>query len=100
MNAAAILRDYAGAFDPADDRDGWFARVKSLAARFGFAPETKLWKQDPAAYRGHVGDVSMILRAALTGRTNSPDLYDVCSLLGADRVRARLSAAADALSEN
>ncbi|MBQ5972847.1 MAG: glutamate--tRNA ligase [Oscillospiraceae bacterium] len=98
--AAAILRDYAGAFDPADDRDGWFARVKSLAARFGFAPETKLWKQDPAAYRGHVGDVSMILRSALTGRTNSPDLYDVCSLLGADRVRARLSAAADALSEN
>lgn len=48
----------------------------------GLAPETKLFKKNPGAYRGHVGDVSMVLRIAMTGRTNSPDLYTVMKILG------------------
>lgn len=94
--AAEILREYAGIFDPADDRDAWFGRIKELAVKFGYAPETKLWKKSPGDYRGHVGDVSMVLRVAVTGRQNSPDLCDVCSLLGRDRVNKRLLAAAEA----
>ena len=51
---------------------------------------TKEYKQNPDAYKGHVGDVSMVLRVAITGRTNSPDMYDVMRILGKDRVVERI----------
>ena len=56
----------------------------------GFASEMKLYKQNPDAYKGHVGDVSMFLRIAVTGRINSPDMYSVMQNLGAERVVARI----------
>ena len=63
----------------------------------GFAPEMKLYKKDPEAYRGHVGDVSMFLRIAVTGRMNSPDMYSVMQILGAERVIARVRAMIDSI---
>ena len=57
----------------------------------------KAWKADPSAFRGNVGDVSMFLRIAVTGRMNSPDMYAVMQVLGADRVRARIAEAAASL---
>jgi glutamyl-tRNA synthetase len=77
-------------YDPADTSDLWFAKIKDVAQKLGFAPETKLYKQNPQDYRGHVGDISAFIRIALTGRTNSPDMYTVMQILGEDRVRARI----------
>lgn len=91
-DAAEICRRFAETYDPADDQPAWFAKIKQIAADLGYAPETKLYKKDPSAYKGHVGDVSMVLRIAVTGRQNSPDLFEVMHILGCKRTIARLSA--------
>lgn len=88
--AREILEQYGNLYSPLDDSDGWFGKVKALAASIGFADNMKDYKKDPAAYGGHVGDVSMVLRLAITGRAQSPDLYEVMQVLGPDRVRQRL----------
>lgn len=89
-DAPEILSRYLADFDPADDREAWFDKIRSLAESLGYAQKPKDYKQNPEQYRGHVGDVSAVLRLALTGRRNSPDLYDVMQVLGEERVRARL----------
>ena len=70
---------------------------RSLADQHGFAPETKLYKKNPDAYKGPVGDISMVLRVAICGRTNAPDLYSVMQLMDQDEINRRLTAACDAL---
>jgi glutamyl-tRNA synthetase len=84
---------FCESYDPADGSDVWFEKVKAAAAAIGFAPDTKDYKKDPAAWPGHVGDVSMALRVAVTGRRQSPDLCEIMRVLGAGRVMQRLRAA-------
>ncbi len=90
-----ILRDYADIYDAADDQTVWFDKIKALGEKYGFCPNTKQYKENPEGFKGHVGDVSMILRVAVTGRQNSPDMYEVMHILGKDKVVARLLAAAN-----
>ncbi len=89
-DAAAALRAYAPLYDPADDRQAWFAKIQSICPALGFAPETKLYKADPAAYKGHAGDISTVIRVALTGRQNTPDLCSIMRCLGTERCLQRL----------
>ena len=96
-DADAILAGYGALYDEADDSDTWFLKIKDLSEKLGFARETKLYKEDPSRYKGHVGDVSGVLRVAVTGREASPDLYSVMRILGKERVLARLEAARGAL---
>ncbi len=81
---------FAQSFDINDDKTQWFDKVKAIAAQMGYAADTKTYKKDPTAYKGHVGDISMYLRLALTKRANSPDLYDVIQVLGSDEVARRM----------
>jgi len=74
-----------------DDSSAWFEKMKDVSEAIGFARETKLFKKEPDKYPGHVGDVSSFVRIAVTGKQNSPDLYEVMQILGEDRVRARIS---------
>ena len=74
-----------------DDRDTWFDKIRILGEELGYAPKPKDYKQNPDAFRGHVGDISAVLRLAITGRRNSPDLYDCMQVLGEERVKARLN---------
>lgn len=90
-----ILRRYIDIFNEEDDQQTWFNRVTELSESLGFAPKTKLYKKDPEAYKGHVGDVSMVLRVAITGRRNSPDLYEIMKILGKEKVIERLKLALD-----
>ena len=92
-----VLRDYAALYDESDDQTAWFDKVRALAERHGFCPDTKTYKVNPDAYKGHVGDVSMMLRVAVTGRQNSPDLYEVMRILGKEKVLQRLSNAEETL---
>lgn len=94
--AKEILEQYADTYQPIADSSAWFDSIKVLAERLGFAPDMKLYKQDPEAYKGSVADVSMVLRIAVTGRQQSPDLCEVMGVLGEERVRQRLLAAASA----
>ncbi len=89
----AILDRYAEIYDENADQTAWFDTIKAMATEFGYAAETKAYKADPDAYKGHVGDISNILRVAVTGRTASPDMYAVMQILGRERVLARLTAA-------
>lgn len=88
--AAEVIEKYIDAFNENDDKDQWFARIKDLCEPLGCTPNVKEFKQNPENYRGHVGDVSTVIRVALTGRTNTPDLYSISSLLGRERVIKRL----------
>ena len=90
-DAAAILHDYSEVWSPADEKDVWFEKIKALCAPHGFTPNVKEYKQNPDAFKGHVGDVSTVIRIAVTGRTNTPDLCTILQLLGEDTVHARLA---------
>ncbi len=76
-----------------DDKQTWFDRIKELAGELGYAKEVKEYKANPDAYKAHVGDVSTVLRVALTGRTNTPDMYEIMQVLGRDSVAKRLEKA-------
>lgn len=88
----SALTKYADMYDVSDDQTAWFDKIKTIATDLGFAPETKLYKKDPTGYKGHVGDVSMFLRIAVTGKSSSPDMFEVMRILGIDKVKARLLA--------
>ena len=92
-DAKAVLAAYRGVYDPAQDRQAWFQTIKDLAPSLGFCPEVKEYKKDPDGYKGHAGDMSTILRLAVTGRANTPDLCGIMRLMGKERVLARLDRA-------
>ena len=76
-------------YDDNDDKQTWFDKIKELSGELGFAKEVKEFKANPGMYRAHVGDVSTVLRVALTKRTNTPDLYEIMQVLGKDIVTKR-----------
>ena len=86
----AILAKYAETYDHSDDQGRWFDKVRAIAEELGYAPQPKLYKQNPELYKGHVGDVSAVIRVAVTGRQNSPDLWCVQQVLGEERSMARV----------
>ncbi len=88
-----VLLGFAALYDPSDDNSAWFAKVKSIAAQVGFAAEMGDYKANPAAYGGSVSDIAEILRIAVTGSPNSPDLCTIMGILGKERSIARLNAA-------
>ena len=92
-DAAAIASEYKKIFDVTDDKQVWFDKIKAMCEPLGFTPNVKEYKQNPDSYKGHVGDVSTVIRIALTGRTNTPDLHSIIAVLGADEVAARLEKA-------
>ena len=86
----AAITAFKASYDPADEMNAWFDKVKAIAASLGYAADMKAYKADPAAFKGSVADISGFLRLAVTGKLNAPDLYTVMQLLGKDRVFARL----------
>jgi len=92
-DAADIVSAYIKKFDINDDKEQWFAKIKEICEPLGFTPNVKEYKQNPDAYKGHVGDVSTVIRIALTGRTNTPDLHAIMKILGREEVLRRLEKA-------
>ena len=84
------LEKFLLSYDPADDMNGWFEKVKAVAREIGYADDMKAYKADPEAYRGSIADVSMFLRVAVTGKLNAPDLYTVMQILGKDETICRI----------
>ncbi len=91
--AVKVLSIYKDVVDLNDDKDMWFSRIKDICPQVDCTANVKEYKQNPEAYAGHVGDVSTVIRVALTGRTNTPDLYSITALLGKDRVLERIEKA-------
>ena len=94
---ADVLNRFLEKFDISDDSNTWFNKVKELTEDIGFTTDMKAYKADPAAYKGTVADVSTFIRQAVTGKTNSPDLYTVMQILGYERTVARIKAVMETL---
>ena len=98
-NATVItaLEKFLAAFNIADDSAVWFDKVKAITEEMGFTTDMKAYKADPTAFPGTVADVSTFIRQAVTGKTNSPDLYTVMQILGFERTAQRIQAVIDSL---
>lgn len=92
-----VIGAFAAQYDVNDDNSAWFAKVKAVAAGAGFAAEMSEYKTNPSAYKGSVSDVAEILRIAITGSSNSPDLCTIMKILGTERTLNRLNTAAGSL---
>lgn len=87
----SIVEEYMKVYDENDDKDTWFNKMKDVAEKFGYAREVKEYKTNPESYKGHVGDISTVIRVALTGRRNTPDLYEILKNLGRERIEKRFA---------
>ena len=81
----SVLEKFITAYDYSDDSAAWFDKVKAITEEIGFTTDMKAYKADPDAFPGTVADVSTFIRQAVTGKTNSPDLYTVMQILGKER---------------
>ncbi len=84
-------------YDENDDKQAWFDKIKEVAGELGYAKEVKEFKANPEMYKAHVGDVSTVIRVALTARTNTPDMYEIMQVLGKEVVKQRLEKAINSL---
>lgn len=92
-----VIKDFLSAYKQAynhnDTKDEWFNRVKSVATQCGFCTDNKLYKGNPSAYVGNTADACAILRVAITGSNQTPDLYSIMQVLGEEEVLNRLALA-------
>ena len=77
-------------YNESDDKQTWFDKMKDLAEEMGYCREVKEYKANPDAYKGHVGDISTVIRVKLTGRCNTPDLYEIMKVLGKEELLKRI----------
>ncbi|MDR3072657.1 MAG: glutamate--tRNA ligase [Clostridiales Family XIII bacterium] len=89
-DVSLLLKDYLESFNLADDRDVWFDKIREISIKNGYAAKPKDFKKNPDAFKGHVGDVSSVIRIALVGRASSPDLYEIQQILGEEITKTRI----------
>ncbi|HHX93813.1 MAG TPA: glutamate--tRNA ligase, partial [Tenericutes bacterium] len=76
-------------YNEEDDQPTWFAKIKEMSSKLGYAAEMKEYRKNPDAYKGNVADVTTVIRVALTTRDMTPNLYDIIQLLGRERMEKR-----------
>lgn len=89
-DAKLFLNRYKDVYNMSDDRQQWFDKIKSLCPDLGFASDTKEYKNNPDNFKGSAGDLSTILRIAVTGRRNTPDLCAIMQVLGTEKCYERI----------
>ena len=88
--AEVIIDAYLQSYDHTDEQPVWFEKIREIARENGYAAQTKEYKKNPEAFKGHIGDVSSVLRLAITGRLNSPDFHQISHIIGEESMRKRL----------
>ena len=88
-DAKKVIDEYSKVYDNNDDKQAWFDKIKDVAEKLGYAREVKEYKANPENWTGHVGDVSTVIRVVLTGRRNTPDMYEIMQVLGKEEVSKR-----------
>ncbi len=89
-DAAEILTRYLDSYDHSDDQSAWFDKIRAIASDMGYAAKPKDYKKNPDQYKGHVGHVSTVIRIAVMGRSQSPDVWEIQQILGEERTRDRI----------
>lgn len=90
-DAREILKKYMESYDHADDQSQWFDKIRNIAVELGYAAKPKDYKKNPEDYKGHVGHVSTVIRVALMGRAQSPDVWCIQQIMGEDMTRRRIT---------
>lgn len=85
-----VLREYKKYLN-LSSKEVWFENIKKMAAALGYATDNKDFKANPDKYKGNVATVCEYIRVAVTGRKNSPDLFEIMSLLGEKEVLQRMA---------
>ena len=86
-----ILSKYMETYDHSDDQSQWFDKIRAIATELGYAAKPKDYKKHPEEYKGHVGHVSTVIRIALMGRAQSPDVWTIQQIMGEEKVRSRFA---------
>lgn len=89
-DAKLILKSYLESYDHSDDNEQWFGKIRELAVSLGYAAKPKDFKKNPDDYKGHVGHVSTVIRIALVGKAQSPDVWTIQQIMGEELVRDRI----------
>ena len=90
-DAKEILSRYLDTYDHSDDQSAWFEKIRTITADLGYAVKPKDYKKHPEEYKGSVAHVSTVIRIAVMGRSQSPDVWSIQQILGEDKVRSRIS---------
>ena len=90
-DAKEILSRYLDTYDHSDDQSAWFEKIRTITADLGYAVKPKDYKKHPEEYNGSVAHVSTVIRIAVMGRSQSPDVWSIQQILGEDKVRSRIS---------
>ena len=90
-NYEKVLRNYKN-YLVLTTKEDWFNNVKKMAGELGYATDNADFKKNPNKYLGNVAKVCEYIRIAITGRKNSPDLYEIMTLLGEKEVLRRICA--------
>ena len=90
-DAKEILRRYLETYDHSDDQSAWFEKIRAITDELGYAVKPKDYKKHPEEYKGSVAHVSTVVRIAVMGRSQSPDVWSIQQILGEDKVRARIA---------
>ena len=88
--AKKLLQAYLKTYDHSDDQSQWFEKIRVIASENGYAAKPKDYKKNPDMYKGHVGDVSTVIRIAIIGRASSPDVWELQQIMGEEKVRRRI----------
>ncbi len=96
---AQVLKTYLPVYSVQDDKQTWFDKIKSICEPLGFCADMKTYRKNPEDFAGSVADISGIIRVAVTGRRNTPDLCSICKLLGQDQVVSRINKVIDLLQK-
>ena len=91
--AKKLLKAYLDTYDHLDDQSQWFDKIRVIAQENGYAAKPKDYKKNPDMYKGHVGDVSSVIRIAVVGRSSSPDIWELQQIMGEAKVRGRVEKA-------
>lgn len=91
VDKVKILEEYLSSYNHADTQEEWFNKIREIATNLGYAAKPKDYKKNPDDYKGHVGHVSTVIRLALVGRAQSPDVWAIQQIMGEDMVKARIN---------
>ncbi len=89
-DAAKFLTEYLNVYSSLDEKDVWFNKIKEVANLNNFATDNKLYKANPDDYIGNTADACGLIRLAITGKQNSPDLYSLCAILGDEKTKQKI----------
>ncbi len=85
-----LIEAYAKEYHPFATESEWFEHIKNFAIAHHYAPSPKMYQEDPSLYKGHVGMICEALRHIITGRRETPNLYQILNIIGPEGLMKRI----------